>query len=115
MEQENVYTDLDRSFVSVFINSILRKPLPVVLLFIAVTVTFAWQIPHVSFKTSIYDMVVDSLPETARYNTFREVFGSDEIIRVVIRTDGIFTPQNFGAVEEMSNTIQELSGIKRVI
>jgi predicted RND superfamily exporter protein len=115
MQQENAYTDLDRSFVSVFIRSILRKPLLVVLLFIAVTVTFAWQIPHVSFRTSIYDMVVDSLPETARYNTFKEVFGSDEIIRIVIRTDGIFTPQNFGAVEEMSNTIERLPGIKRVI
>ena len=115
MQQENAYTDLDRSFVSVFIRSILRKPLLVVLLFIAVTVIFAWQIPQVSFRTSIYDMVVDSLPETARYNTFKEVFGSNEIIRIVIRTDGIFTPQNFGAVEEMSNTIERLPGIKRVI
>jgi predicted RND superfamily exporter protein len=115
MEQGNVYTDLNRSFVSVFINSMLRKPLLVILIFIAVTVAFAWRIPHVSFRTSIYDMVVDSLPETSRYNTFKEIFGSDEIIRIVIRTDDIFTPQNFSVVQEMSNTIEKLSGIKRVI
>jgi predicted RND superfamily exporter protein len=115
MEQENAYTDLDRSFVSIFIRSILRKPLLVVLIFIAVTATFAWQIPQISFRTSIYDMVVDSLPETARYNTFKEVFGSDEIIRIVIKTDGIFTPQNFSAVEEMSTTLEQLPGVRRVI
>jgi predicted RND superfamily exporter protein len=115
MGQENVYKDLDRSFFSIFINSILRKPLLVILIFIAITAAFAWWIPQISFRTSIYDMVVDSLPETTRYNTFKEVFGSDEIIRIVIRTDGIFTPLNFGVVEEMSNTIEKLPGVKRVI
>ncbi|MBW2678115.1 MAG: hypothetical protein JRD49_11175, partial [Deltaproteobacteria bacterium] len=73
----------------------LKQPLLVVLIFIAITIIFGWRIPQISFRTSIYDMVVDSLPATARYNTFKEVFGSDEIIRVVIRTDGIFTPKNF--------------------
>jgi predicted RND superfamily exporter protein len=115
MEQERAYKDLDRSFLSVFMGAMLRRPLIVVLIFMVITMVFGWRIPKISFRTSTYDMVVDSLPETARYNTFKEVFGSDEIIRLVIRTEGIFTPRNFHVVEEMSDAIVKLPGVKRVI
>jgi predicted RND superfamily exporter protein len=115
MEQERAYKDLDRSFLSVFMGAMLRRPLIVVLIFMVITMVFGWRIPKISFRTSTYDMVVDSLPETARYNTFKEVFGSDEIIRLVIRTEGIFTPRNFHVVEEMSDAIVQLPGVKRVI
>ena len=115
MQQKSAPTNLDRRLFSIFLNRLLSKPLLVLLIFAAVTALFAWRVPRITFRTSIYDMVVDSLPETSRYNTFREVFGSDEIIRIVIRTDGIFTPQNFGAVEGMSHTVEKLPGVRRVI
>lgn len=115
MQNKNSYTDLDRSFLSVFIGALLKKPLIVMLFFVAVTAGFGRQIPHISFRTSIYDMVIETLPETARYNTFKEVFGSDEIIRIVIRTDGVFIPQNFDAVIKISGAVQNLQGVKRVI
>ena len=115
MGQESAYRDLDRSFLSVFMQAMLRRPLIVVLIFMAVTIAFGWRIPHLSFRTSVYDMVIKSLPETSRYDTFKEVFGSDEIIRVVIRTEDIFTPQNFSVVAQMSDAIAKLPGVKRVI
>lgn len=96
-------------------GGMLKQPLLVVLIFIVITIIFGLRIPQISFRTSIYDMVVDSLPETARYHTFKEVFGSDEIIRLVIRTDGIFTPQNYSVVEEISGAVQQIPGVKRVI
>ena len=115
MAQESAYTDLSQNFHSVFMGKMLKQPQLVVLIFIAITIVFGWRIPQISFRTSIYDMVVDGLPETARYNTFKEVFGSDEIIRLVIRTDGIFTPENFSVVEEVSGAIEQIPGVKRVI
>ena len=92
MEPEPAYKNLDRSFLSVFMNAMLKRPMIVVLIFMAITIVFGWRIPHLSFRTSVYDMVIKSLPETSRYNTFKEVFGSDEIIRLVIKTENIFTP-----------------------
>ena len=86
-----------------------------VLIFTAITIAFGWRIPHISFRTSVYDMVIKSLPETSRYNTFKEVFGSDEIIRLVIRTAGIFTSQNFSLAEDMSEAVTKIPGVKRVI
>jgi predicted RND superfamily exporter protein len=115
MEQERAYKDLDRSFLSVFMGTMLRRPMIVVLIFTAVTIAFGWRIPHISFRTSVYDMVIKSMPETSRYNTFKEVFGSDEIIRLVIRTAGIFTSQNFSLVEDMSEAVTKIPGVKRVI
>lgn len=115
MKYESAYTDLNRNYLSLFMGGLLRRPLLVILIFIAITIIFGWRIPHISFRTSIYDMVVDSLPETTRYKTFKEVFGSDEIIRLVIRTDGIFTPKNFNTVVKVSDAIQKLPGVKRVI
>ena len=114
MGQEGAYRDLDHSFLSVFMQAMLRRPLIVVLIFVVITIVFGWRIPQISFRTSVYDIVVDSLPETARYNTFKEVFGSDEIIRLVIRTEDIFTPRNFSVVEQMSDAIVKLPGVKRV-
>ncbi|MFC1859068.1 hypothetical protein ACFL9U_13755, partial [Thermodesulfobacteriota bacterium] len=91
MDQESGYTDLSRNFHYVFMGGILKQPVLVILIFIFITIVFGWRIPQITFRTSIYDMVVESLPETARYNTFKEIFGSDEIIRVVISMDDIFT------------------------
>ena len=115
MDQENAYSELSRDFYTVFMGGVLKRPLLVVLIIMVITIGFGWRIPQISFRTSIYDMVVDSLPETARYHTFKEVFGSDELIRIVIKTDGIFIPRNFSVVEEMSGIVEQIPGVRRVI
>ncbi len=115
MDKEITYKDLGWNFHSFLLGGMLKQPLSVVLILIVITIAFGWRIPRISFRTSVYDMVVDSLPETVRYNIFKEVFGSDEIIRVVIKTDGIFTPRNYSVVEEMSGAIEKIPGVRRVI
>lgn len=115
MVQQYAYSDLSRNFRSVFIGWMLKRPQLVVLIFIVITIVFGWRIPQIYFRTSIYDMIVDNLPETARYNTFKEIFGSDEIIRLVIRTNGIFTTQNYSVLEELSAAVQKIPGVRRVL
>jgi diguanylate cyclase (GGDEF)-like protein len=80
-----------------------------------VTLLFAWQIPSLSIRTSIYDLAIEDLPETTRYQDFKKVFGSDEIIRVVIKGEDIFDPVTFQKVEELAGTAAEIEGIRRVI
>ncbi|MGB8425263.1 MAG: hypothetical protein WCD88_05745 [Desulfobacterales bacterium] len=60
-----------------------RRPAIAIAVALAVSVFFAWQIPHLSFKTSVYDLEIEDLAETLRYQDFKKVFGSDEIIRIV--------------------------------
>jgi predicted RND superfamily exporter protein len=71
------------------LERIVRRPLVVMLTITVVTVFFAWQIPHLSFQTSVYDLQIEDLPETARYEDFKKLFGSDEIIRIVVASDAL--------------------------
>ncbi len=87
-----------------------------VILFVgAITLFFLWHLPNLSFRTSIYDLIIEDLPETIRYREFKSIFGSDEIIRIVIRAQNIFDPLTFQKIEHLSNSAAKINGIRRVI
>ncbi len=94
---------------------ILARPLIVILIIAAITVLFAWRLPYLSFKTSIYDLQIEDLSETAQYNAFKKVFGSDEIIRVVIKCDNVFDSITFRKIEQLAEKAAALDGVRRVI
>ena len=93
----------------------LRRPLPVILMAAAVTSFFAWQLPQLSFKTSIYDLQIEDLPETVQYRDFKKLFGSDEIIRVVIKSGNVFEPFTFRKIEQLAEMAAAIEGVRRVI
>ncbi|MGD8991054.1 MAG: MMPL family transporter [Desulfobacterales bacterium] len=93
----------------------LRKPLVVITITVAITLFFAWQIRHLSFKTSIYDLQIEDLPETIQYQDFKKLFGSDEIIRVVVKADNVFDPLTFSKIEQLAENAAQIEGIRRVI
>ncbi|MGD9261871.1 MAG: MMPL family transporter [Desulfobacterales bacterium] len=94
---------------------IVRWPLVVISATVVVTFFFAWQLPDLSFKTSIYDLQIEDLPETAQYNDFKKLFGSDEIIRVVIESNNVFDPVTFRKIEQLAETAAAIEGVRRVI
>jgi diguanylate cyclase (GGDEF)-like protein len=94
---------------------VLRRPLVVIAAVLAVSLFFAVQIPNLTFSTSIYDLIIDDLPETDQYAAFKETFGSDEIIRVVIKAGDIFDPATYRHIEILSNQAAALAGVRRVI
>ncbi|MEN8142618.1 MAG: MMPL family transporter, partial [Thermodesulfobacteriota bacterium] len=97
------------------LDKILKRPWIVIFIITAITFLFAFQIPQLSFKTSIYDLVIEDLPATHRYQTFKDQFGSDEIIRVVIKSDNIFNPATFKKIEELSEIAAKIKGVRRII
>lgn len=94
---------------------ILSRPLIVIFMIAAITFFFAWKLPDLSFKTSIYDLQIENLPETAQYNSFKKIFGSDEIIRVVIKCNNAFDSITFRKVEQLAETAAAIEGVRRVI
>jgi len=91
------------------------RPWVVILVVVGISAFFAIQIPNLSFKTSVYDLIIEDLPETKRYDAFKEVFGSDEIIRVVIKADNIFDTLTFKKIESLAAQASEIKGIRRII
>jgi len=94
---------------------VIKHPAMVILAIMVITALFAWQIPDLSFKTSIYDLIIEDLPETGRYEAFKKQFGSDEIIRVVIKCDDIYDQTNFQKIQELSEKAAKIDGVRRVI
>ena len=93
----------------------LDRPLVVISIILAVTLFFALQIRHLSFKTSIYDLLIEDLPETARYEDFKNLFGSDEIIRVVVKGENVFDALAFRKIEQLTEHAAQIDGVRRVI
>jgi uncharacterized protein len=97
------------------LNRMLGRPVAVILVICAITGIFAWHIPQLSFRTSIYDLIIEELPDTARYQRFKKQFGSDEIIRVVIKSKTLFEPETFRHMAQFAEKAANIKGISRVI
>jgi predicted RND superfamily exporter protein len=80
-----------------------------------ITLLFAWQLPKLQFQTSIYDLAVEDISETVRYESFKKEFGTDAIIFVVANTENIFEPATFQRIEVLAQALAEVNGIRRVI
>ena len=97
------------------LNWILAKPIWVLAAVAIVSYLFAAQIPRLTFSTSIYDLIIEDLPETGRYNAFKNTFGSDEIIRVVVKAENVYDPLTFSKLEALSTAAAKITGVRRVI
>ena len=94
---------------------ILCRPWLTVTCFAALSLFFSAQIPKLSFRTSIYDLLIENLSDTVRYRQAKSLFGSDEIIRVVVKADDIYDPATFAKIEALSEAFGKIEGIRRVI
>jgi len=97
------------------VEQVIKRPVIAILIVLTATAIFAWRIPTLTFKTSIYDLVIEDLPATARYEEFKSIFGSDEIIRVVIKSEGIYEESTFKKIMALSDAAAKIGGVRRVI
>ena len=109
----------NRSFQPFYFHTVLKwianKPWLVIVIGAILTCFFAFHIPKLSFRTSVYDLLIEDLPENAVYENLKAEFGSDEMILVVVKTDNIFDPAVFQNVEVISEKCADLKGVRRVI
>ena len=94
---------------------ILSRPWVSIACFVLISIFFALQIPKLSFRTSIYDLLIEDLSDSIRYHKAQKVFGSDEIIQVVVKADDIFDTATFAKIEVLSEAFSKIEGVRRVI
>jgi len=94
---------------------ITNKPWIVIVIGSVLTCFFAFYIPELSFRTSVYDLLIEDLPDTAVYEKLKADFGSDEMIQLVVKADNIFETATFGQVEAIAEKCAGLKGVRRVI
>lgn len=98
-----------------WLHLVVNHPYHVIVAVLTVTLLFGLQIPDLRFQTSIYDLAIQDLPETVRYQAFKDTFGSDELILVVVKTEDVFEPRPFEAVAQLADRLSAVGGVKRVI
>ena len=55
------------------------------------------------------------MPETAQYDAFKGIFGSDEIIRLVVKADNVFDTATFAKIQQLSDAAAAIIGVRRII
>ncbi len=93
----------------------LKRPAWVLAAVLTVTIVFAFAIPNLHFSTSVYDLIIEDLPENDVYKQFKSVFGSDEIVRVVVKAGDVLDPLTFEKISAIALRAAEIEGVKRVI
>jgi hypothetical protein len=79
------------------------------------TLLFAAFIPKLAFKTSIHDLIIEDLPENRQYQSFKSIFGSEEIIRIVIKCGNVFHGPTFQKIARLEEEAEKIDGVRRVI
>jgi predicted RND superfamily exporter protein len=87
-----------------------------VLAFISgVTLWFAAHLPQLEFSTSVYDLIIEDLPENQKYEDFKSIFGSEAIIRIVVKSEDICDPSTLEMIGRLADDAAALKGVQRVI
>jgi hypothetical protein len=94
---------------------VLGRPWPTLLVLAILTLALGCFIPRLSFKTSVDDLIIETLPEAGQYDQFRSQFGSEALIRVVVRGEALFTPAGFATLTHLSKAAERIPGVARVI
>jgi predicted RND superfamily exporter protein/CRP-like cAMP-binding protein len=102
-------------FFSRWLSYIADKPVFALLAILIFTILIGAKIPWLTFSTSMRNLIVDDVPERVRYEEFKALFGTDEIIHVVIKGDGVFSPPFFEQLQTLSRTFGQIPGVKRVL
>lgn len=104
-----------RFTIQTYTDVIIRHPMWPLLLVTAVTLWLAWHLPALSFKTTVYDLIIEELPQARSYREFTDVFGSDEIVRIVVKAEDVFNPATFVKVSQLSRAAGEIQGVRRIL
>ncbi|MDX9785386.1 MAG: MMPL family transporter [Desulfobacterales bacterium] len=94
---------------------IIRHPVPTLVILAVLTLAFSWYLPKLSFRTSVYDLVIEDLPETVAFKAYQETFGADDLIRIVFSGKNVFDPVDFAHLKAISEKVGSVKGVRRVI
>lgn len=98
-----------------YLSLVIKRPVWPLMVIALITALFGWQLRGLSFKTTVYDLIIEDLPEAKSYSDFHDLFGSDEMIRMVVMAKDILDPPTFAKVTHLSEAVLKIEGVRRVI
>ena len=71
------YRLLDPCTLQGWLNRLLNRPYAVITFIGIITLFFLFYANRLSFDTSVYDLIIENIPETIQYQDYKTVFGSE--------------------------------------
>ncbi len=94
-------------YVEVFITSVLRFRLPVLVGILLCTTLLGWQLQHLKFDTSNEGFLHEDDPYLKTYNQFREEFGRDDFLVLAVYSEELFSSE---ALDKLRALHEDLLG-----
>lgn len=112
---DTVGSDTQKYTYAWLLSRMLRHPKAILGTLMLVTILLALQIPDLVLRFSIYDLIIEELPETRTYQRHIRVFDSEKILRIVIRTQNIYNPAVFYTIDRISTAAGRIPDVVQVI
>lgn len=93
---------------------IVANPILSAAIILIITAFFAYQVPRLEIDASAEGLMVVNDPARTYYEEIKKKFGSDNLTVVVIKSQDVFTAENLGTIQRLSNALQGASGVSRV-
>nr|WP_321265577.1 efflux RND transporter permease subunit [uncultured Sulfurimonas sp.] len=100
-------------------EKITKHPIKIILLMLTISIALISNLPKITIDTSTEGFLYDNDPALIKYEAFKEQFGQDEKIMVVVRVKNIFTMKSLEQLQalhqELQNKIPHLNDINSLI
>jgi hydrophobe/amphiphile efflux-3 (HAE3) family protein len=93
-----------------------QKALLILGIIFGITAFFSFQLIKLHVDTSVTRMLVEDLPAKRQYDKYREEFGSaEDNILVVFKAENVFSPSAFERIDELTDALKSVVGVRRVV
>ena len=101
--------------MNIFSDRIIRYRIPIIVLFLTVTILMAFQLPRGEIDPDMKSHLPENL--TSRIDTDRidELFGGTEMLMVLIRADDVLDPETLDRVRRISKQVNRIKGVDKVM
>lgn len=100
--------------MKLFTQWVLKYRWIVIILMLALTGFFAWQMPKMSIDNSIDNMLPADHPAKQTYDKVSETFGNTDILVVALQSDSLFFPSVLDQIYEITYEFEAVSGVTEV-
>ncbi len=86
-----------------------------IVVFLAVTGFFAWQLPRAEMDTEMKNQLPKDLPTRVNLDRIEELFGGTDMVMIVMSTDDILKRETLQRLETLTARMDDLDELQRVV
>ena len=94
---------------------IVRFRIPIIVIFLGLTVFFALQLPRAEIDSEFKNMLPKDVEARRNTDKIEDIFGGTDMLMVLFETDDVLNPETLRRVENISRDVSRLKGVDKVL